>query len=308
MIPGNGSQHRCFASILNTLTKRLALGTVQFGLPYGIANQAGQVSRDEANSILSHAWAMGIDTLDTAIAYGESEQLLGDIGVGQWQVISKLSAVQESCTDVAAWVQGSVLGSLERLRIPKLHGLLLHRPQRFLDAQGDALYRALVAIKDQGKVGKIGISIYDPRELDALCPHYHFDVVQAPFNIIDRRLATSGWLERLHQIGTEIHIRSVFLQGLLLMKAANRPATFNRWRPLWQHWHCWLDGQALTPLQACLGFALAQPQVARVVVGVDSLMQLKGILANVETPLMEPPATLVSEDMDLINPSRWVTS
>jgi aryl-alcohol dehydrogenase-like predicted oxidoreductase len=293
---------------LPTLTKRLALGTVQFGLPYGVANQVGQVSRDEANSILSHAWAMGVDTLDTAIAYGESEQLLGDIGIGQWQIISKLSAVHESCTDVAAWVQGSVRSSLERLRIPKLRGLLLHRPQQLLGAYGDALFRALVAMKDQGKVEKIGISIYDPSELDALCPHYQFDVVQAPFNIMDRRLATSGWLERLHQAGAEIHIRSVFLQGLLLMNAANRPSTFNRWRPLWQHWHCWLDEQALTPLQACLGFALAQSQVDRVVVGVDSLAQLKGVLAHVETPLVEPPATLVSEDMDLINPSRWTMS
>lgn len=308
MIPRNGSQHRCFARILNTLTKRLALGTVQFGLPYGIANQAGQVTRDEASAILGHARAMGVDTLDTAIAYGKSEQRLGDIGIGLWQVISKLSAVEEPCTDVAAWVQESVLGSLDRLRIPKLHGLLLHRPQQLLDAQGDALYRALVAIKDQGKVGKIGISIYDPRELDALCPHYHFDVVQAPFNILDRRLATSGWLERLHQAGTEIHIRSVFLQGLLLMEAANRPATFNRWRPLWQQWHSWLDDQLLTPLQACLGFALAQPQIARVVVGVDSLTQLKEVFANLESRSVEPPTALVSEDVDLINPSRWVAS
>lgn len=288
------------------MSSRLALGTVQFGFLYGIANQAGQVARDEASAILSHALAMGVDTLDTAIAYGESEQRLGDIGIGQWQVISKLSAVQEPCIDVSAWVQESVLGSLERLRIPKLYGLLLHRPQQLLGAQGDALYRALVAIKDHGKVGKIGISIYDPRELDALCPHYHFDVVQAPFNILDRRLVASGWLERLHQAGTEIHIRSVFLQGLLLMKAANRPATFNRWRPLWQQWHNWLDDEALTPLQACLGFALAQPQIARVVVGVDSLMQFKDVLDNLGSPPIEPPAFLVSEDIDLINPSRWI--
>ena len=290
------------------MINRLALGTVQFGVPYGIANQTGQVSCNEVAAILDYALAAGLDTLDTAIVYGESEQRLGEIGVGQWQIITKLPAVPESCTDVHGWVQKSVLGSLERLRAPKLYGLLLHRAQQLLGPQGDALYRALVAIKDQGKVEKIGVSIYDPSELDALCSHYQFGLVQAPFNIMDRRLATSGWLERLHQAGTEIHARSVFLQGLLLMKAASRPATFNRWQPLWQQWHCWLSEQTLTPLQACLGFVLAQPQVDRVVVGVDSLVQLKGILANVETPLVEPPVTLVSEDMDLINPSHWVIS
>jgi len=290
------------------MINRLALGTVQFGVPYGIANQTGQVSCNEVAAILDYALAAGLDTLDTAIAYGESEQRLGDIGVGQWQIITKLPAVPESCTDVHAWVQKSVLGSLARLRAPKLYGLLLHRAQQLLGPQGDALYRALVAIKNQGKVEKIGVSIYDPSELDALCSHYQFDLVQAPFNVMDRRFAVSGWLERLHQAGAEIHVRSVFLQGLLLMNPASRPATFNRWQPLWQQWHYWLSEQMLTPLQACLGFVLAQPQVDRVVVGVDSLMQLKGILANVETPLVEPPATLVSEDMDLINPSRWATS
>ena len=286
---------------------RFAIGTVQFGVPYGIANQTGQVSRNEVAEILDCARAAGLDTLDTAIAYGESEQRLGEIGVGQWHVITKLPAFPESCTDVHAWVQKSVFGSLERLRAPKLYGLLMHCPQQLLGPQGNVLYRALVAIKDQGKVEKIGVSIYDPTDLDALCSQYQFDVVQTPFNIIDRRLATSGWLERLHQAGTEIHIRSVFLQGLLLMKEVNLPTTFNRWRPLWQHWQCWLDEQALTPLQACLGFVLAHPQIDRVVVGVDSLMQLKGILSNVGTRFVKPPTNLMSEDMNLINPSRWPT-
>ena len=289
------------------MINRLALGTVQFGAPYGIANQTGQVSCKEVAAILDYAVTAGLDTLDTAIAYGESEQRLGKIGMKQWRIITKLPPVSESCTDVHAWVQESMLGSLERLRAPKLYGLLLHRPQQLLGPQGDALYRALVAIKDQGKVEKIGVSIYDPTELDALCSQYQFDVVQTPFNIIDRRLATSGWLTRLHESGTEIHVRSVFLQGLLLMKAATRPATFNRWQPLWQQWHGWLSEQTLSPLQACLGFVLAHPQIDRVVVGVDSLMQLKGIIANVEMPVVELPATLVSEDMDLINPSRWAT-
>ena len=289
------------------MIRRLALGTVQFGLSYGIANQTGQVTCNEAAAILDYGSAAGLDTLDTAIAYGESEQRLGEIGVRQWRIITKLPPVPGSCTDVHAWVQESILGSLERLRAPKLYGVLLHRAQQLLGPQGDALYRALVAIKDQGKAEKIGVSIYDPGELDALCSQYQFDVVQTPFNIVDRRLATSGWLTRLHEAGTEIHVRSIFLQGLLLMNAASRPATFNRWQPLWQQWHAWLSEQELTPLQACLGFVLGQSQVDRVVVGVDSLMQLKGILANVGTQFVKPPAMLMSEDMNLINPSRWAT-
>lgn len=287
------------------LHNRLALGTVQFGRPYGVANQSGQVGREEAAAILDHAWKAGLNSVDTAIAYGESEQRLGEVGIGQWRIISKLPTIPEKHTDIAAWVQASVLGSLARLRVPKLHGLLLHRSQQLLGSQGATLYRALIALKDHGMVEKIGISIYSPDELDALWPYFQFDLVQAPFNIIDRRLTTSGWLKRLHEAGTEIHIRSVFLQGLLLMKSTDRPAIFSHWQPLWDQWHHWLDDQSVTALQACLGFAMAQPEIDCVVVGVDSLKQLQEILTCVEVPPVVPPATLISWDLDLINPSRW---
>ena len=284
---------------------RLALGTVQFGLTYGIANQAGQVSRDEAAAILDYAWTKELDTLDTAIAYGESEQRLGDIGIGQWRVVSKLPALPADSTDVAAWVRESVHGSLGRLRIPRLHGLLLHRSQELLGTHGTEIYRALVVLRGEGKIGKIGVSIYDPDELDALCPRFQLDLVQAPFNVIDRRLASSGWLARLHQAGTEVHTRSAFLQGLLLMEASRRPVAFSRWQPLWQQWDDWLHEQSTPALQACLGFALSHAEIDRVVVGVDSLAQLQDILASAEAPADVPPATLMSIDQELINPSRW---
>jgi aryl-alcohol dehydrogenase-like predicted oxidoreductase len=215
---------------------RIVLGTVQFGLPYGIANQNGQVSRSETAAILDHAWSAGLDTLDTAIAYGESEQRLGEINVEKWRVITKLSAIPENCSDVTSWAQKSLLSSLERLRIPKLYGMLLHRSKDLLGPHGDSLYNALLAGKDQGFVEKIGVSIYDPKELDSLPTKFKFDLVQAPYNIIDRRLALSGWLTKLHQAGTEIHVRSVFLQGLLLMKAEKKPLIFNRWQQLWLVW------------------------------------------------------------------------
>ena len=284
---------------------RLVLGTVQFGLPYGVANQGGQVGRDEAAAILQHARAAGVHVLDTAIAYGDSEQRLGKIGIEAWQVISKLPAIPDDCTDVSGWVRQAVLASLQRLRIPKLHGLLLHRPQQLLGPQGDALYRALVELKAEGKVDGIGVSIYGPEELDALLPRYPLDVVQAPFNILDRRLATSGWLARLNRAGAEVHVRSVFLQGLLLMGRESRPKYFGRWDTLWNQWHQWLDARQLSPLQACLGFVLSESGIDRVVVGVDSRRHLQEILALMRAPPVSAPATLVSDDLDLINPSRW---
>lgn len=287
------------------MPNRLAIGTVQFGLPYGVANRTGQVSQENIAAVLDHARSLGIDTLDTAMDYGDSENRLGQAGVDRWRVVSKLSPIPDTVMNIAAWGLESVAGSLARLRIQKLYGLLLHRSQQLLGPAGNALYAELLALRDQGKVEKIGVSIYGPDELDALCPRFAFDLVQAPFNILDRRLATSGWLSRLHEAGTEVHVRSVFLQGLLLMRASDRPAAFGRWRPLWDQWHGWLEERALTPVQACLGFAFSHPEIDRLVVGVDSLEQLRAIVAGVEATPIAPPAGLTSEDLDLIDPSRW---
>jgi hypothetical protein len=287
------------------MSNRLALGTVQFGLPYGVANTSGQVRLDEVAAILQQAWAAGVDTLDTAIAYGESEQRLGEIGVENWRVISKLPAVPADRTDVGDWVQESVKCSLQRLNINCLYGLLLHRSQQLLESRGNDLYLALMDLKDQGLVRKIGVSIYDPEELDSLWPHFQLDLVQAPFNILDRRVETSGWLTRMHKASTEVHVRSVFLQGLLLMEVERRPEKFKRWQPLWDQWNLWLKDQALTPVQACLGFVMSREEINRVVVGVDNRKQLQEILAAAETRIPTPPTTLAIEDLDLINPSRW---
>lgn len=287
------------------MNNRFALGTVQFGIPYGIANKTGQVSQDETRAILEIAWKKGIDTLDTAIAYGESEQRLGEIGIEKWQVISKLPAIPIDDIDVAQWVHESVAGSLVRLGVTKLRGLLLHDSRQLLGSQGSELYQSLMALKDQNKVEKVGVSIYSPDELDTLCPEYEFDIVQAPFNILDRRLHSTGWMEKLHQARTEIHVRSVFLQGLLLMDADKRPEKFHRWNSIWQRWDCWLDESRLSPLQACLGFVLSYPEIERVVVGVDSVAHMQEILRNTKENSVDWPENFISNDLDLITPSRW---
>lgn len=284
---------------------RLALGTAQFGFAYGIANTQGQVAAQEVRSILVQARAAGIETIDTAIAYGDSEQRLGDAGVNGWQVVSKLPAIPDGCQDVRAWVASNVDASLARLRVPRLRGLLLHRPGQLLEADGLHLYQALLSLKDEGKIEKMGISIYDPSELDALCPWYAFDIVQAPFNVFDRRLFNTGWLHRLHADGVEAHVRSAFLQGLLLMPANKLPVGFERWGALWSVWKEWVTDVGLDPLRAALGHVLSYPEIDRVVVGVDSLSQLNEILAYAESEEQRAPEVLATTDLDLLNPARW---
>jgi aryl-alcohol dehydrogenase-like predicted oxidoreductase len=286
-------------------SQRLALGTVQFGMRYGVANRGGQVAAADARLILARARASGMDTLDTAAAYGASEATLGGIGVTDWIIVSKIPAVPADCADVRAWVRASVTATLERLRVPRLGGLLLHSPMQLRGPNGRAIHAALRQLREEGLAARIGISVYGPEELDALIGSFDIDLVQAPFNILDRRLATTGWLGKLRAAGIEVHVRSLFLQGLLLMKAAQRPQEFARWQGLWKLWDHWLTSSGVTAVQACVAFAATHPQVHRAVVGVDSLQQLEEILSALTVADIELPRELACEERDLIDPSRW---
>ncbi len=283
-------------------TERIALGTVQFGVAYGVANRGDQVSFDETARILDVAHDAGIDTLDTAVEYGDAETRLGEIGVAGWRIVSKLPGLPDEVDDVAGWVESSVAGSLERLGVDRLHGLLLHRPGELTGAHGPALGEALLDVRRQGLVEKIGVSVYGPDELDAVWDD-RFDLVQVPFNVFDRRLVTSGWLDRLVEQGVEIHTRSAFLQGLLLME--DWPGYFDRFAGWQEAWVAYCAAEDATLLEASLGFALAQTGIDRVVVGVDTAEQLGEILAVGDRQVAPAPDTLASDDLDLINPSRW---
>jgi len=286
---------------------KLALGTVQFGLDYGVANVVGQVQLAEARSMLSLASASGIDVLDTAIAYGTSEEVLGKVGADRFRVVTKLPSLPLIDEDgIACWVRDQVEASLARLGQKQIYGLLLHRPHDLLGADSDLLIQALIDLKATGIIEKIGISIYSPDELDPICKKVQIDLVQAPLNVIDRRMETSGWLDRLKDDGVEVHIRSVFLQGLLLMERSKIPQKFSHWSMLWGGWHEKLQDSGVSALAACLAYPLSLEQVDRVIVGVDTAAQLAEIIqASNQTKADLDTSFMTSTDTDLINPSNW---
>jgi aryl-alcohol dehydrogenase-like predicted oxidoreductase len=122
---------------------------------------------------------------------------------------------------------------------------------------------------------------------------------------MDRRLIDTGWLARLRELGTEIHVRSIFLQGLLLMNPADRPRAFDRWSGLWDSYDNWLAEAGLTRLQACVRFALSFPEISKVVVGVDSLDQLKDIVVASRGPAPRVGDAFRTDEAELLNPARW---
>ena len=284
----------------------LAIGTAQFGSNYGVSNQTGQISRREIKKILKGALRKGIYTLDTASAYGSSEQILGILGIKSFDVISKLERLPTDVKDTRKWIFEQILGSLTKLNVSSLCGYLLHYPQDLLGPDGDLLFETLFEAKAQGLIEKIGISIYDPRELDLLIGKYEFNIVQAPMNVFDRRIAESGWLDRLKNLGIEVHIRSVFLQGLLLMNASARPNFVRQWGDLFDVYDKWLRASSLTALQACIGTIKQFDGISKIIVGVSSLQEFEDIAeTTANTAVTNSPRYLISDDKDLINPSRW---
>ena len=298
-------------SLVNSTMSKIALGTAQFGLPYGISNTQGQVSRIEIDHIWQVARGAGITMLDTAIAYGESESNIGATNSVGFEIVTKLPPLPNTEQSTTRWVQNQIESSLLKLKRASTYGLLLHKPADLLGNHGDELLTALKLLKQSGIIQKFGVSIYSPTELDSLfsqIPDFRPDIVQSPLNVIDQSIESSGWLARLSELNVEIHIRSVFLQGLLLQQPNERSVAFGKWSSVFAQFDSWTNAQQLSPIAACLGHVLSYPEVSKIVIGVTSANELEQIIAASSGDHVRAPRSLQSEDVDLIQPMNWKKS
>ena len=159
---------------------KLALGTVQFGLDYGISNKTGRVNDDHIKKILLLAKKENIDVIDTAISYGASEKAIGNAGITDFKFITKLPDIPKNCSNIDKWIEENVKSSITKLGINYFEGILIHNTNNLLNEKRNELIKSLKKIKTIGLVKKIGISIYDPKEYERLIKIMRFDIVQAP--------------------------------------------------------------------------------------------------------------------------------
>jgi aryl-alcohol dehydrogenase-like predicted oxidoreductase len=270
----------------------LGLGTAQFGSDYGVTNKRGQVSGARVEEILRFAAANGVRVLDTAAVYGASEDILGRAlwNGHPFRIVTKIAP--------GRGVRESFLRSLERLRQDSVYGLLLHRAADLDHAAAEQL----LELKRQRLVSRIGLSIYEAAEL-ARCRALLFpDIVQAPLSIADQRLIRDGTLARLRAEAVEIHARSVFLQGLLLVEPARMPPAL---RPIGEH----ASSVGVSQLALALGFVAQVPEVDVALVGVTGLDELTEIVrACRAAPPRHDYSQLAVGDENILNPSRWPKS
>lgn len=206
---------------------RVALGTVQWGMPYGIANRAGQPDRQRVAAILRLAREAGVRTLDTARAYGDSEGVIGALAGddAHWQIITKIApelAPDDDAQQAARAVEQSLICSREQLGRQRLDGVLLHRAEHRL-AWGGAAWDVLRRQRDAKQIGAIGVSAGSPEQALEALDDPDVDALQVASSLLDQRLLRRGFFQRAQQLGRQVYVRSVFLQGVAFIDPAQLP-------------------------------------------------------------------------------------
>jgi aryl-alcohol dehydrogenase-like predicted oxidoreductase len=283
-------------------TVKLVLGSVQFGLAYGVAGRGEPVPAGETREVLAVAWDGGIRLIDTAPVYGDIEERLRELcGAHEFEFVSKIPALPaEAGADVATFVRESIERSRRRLG-DGLRTLLFHRGEDLAAADGARAWQAAAAALEGSGI-RLGGSFYSPASAAAARAKLPLAVAQLPGNVLDQRLATPT---AAGLAGVEIHLRSVFLQGLLLDPPESSLRRIpNAAAPL-AAWRAWCAQRNLSPLSAALAVARGLPRVSCCLVGVDRVAQLREILAawRAAVPLTAP--ALACDDEDVIDPRRW---
>jgi aryl-alcohol dehydrogenase-like predicted oxidoreductase len=256
---------------------RLALGTVQFGLAYGLAAGHKQVVSADVEQILMDARQSGIRLLDTAASYGESETVIGaSKAAGSFQVISKTLPIRQPVLTGAYLdnIKAAFAQSLTRLGRTRLEGLLVHDAQDLLAQGGDGLWIWMEGLKHEGVVARIGISVYDSETARLLAGRYAVDIVQIPFNLFDQRIVQDGFLDFCRNYSIAVHARSIFLQGLALMQAHDMPANLSGLRPNLQRLDALAQSTQRSAHDLALTYVAQWPEIEQIVVGVHHQYQL----------------------------------
>lgn len=274
--------------------KKLGLGTVQFGLPYGVSNRHGQVSREAAAAILALAAKGGIRTLDTAANYGNAEEVLAGLDTSGFRIITKTIGVKAGVAAVVARARQSA-------RVLKTDTLLVHAAA---DLDDPALWPALQRLKAEGVFARIGISVYAADDPAVLARRFKPDVMQLAFSLLDQRLLQDGTLARVREMGVEIHARSIFLQGLLFLDTL--PQKLRHAAPRLAAIRKEIEAAGSTPLAAALGFALSRQEIGTALVGVTTVDELAEILDAAARPLpaLDWEAMALDDEM-VLTPSLW---
>ena len=292
---------------MNSLNKsnKICIGSANFGLRYGLKNKK-TLSDEVIKKIFRFANKNNINFIDTAISYKKSEVRIGYSNQKNLNIITKISKIPNNVTNIKKWIIDNTILSCRRLNVTRLYGLLIHNTKDLKNKKkSKEIYKAFDYLIRKKVVKKIGLSIYEPRELDLYFKDYDFKIVQTPINIFDRRIFTSGWLKKLKKKNIEIHARSIFLKGLLLKNSNKIDGTFLKWKKKFIFFEKWTEKNNLSKLEACIRYLKNFKEIDKVIFGVNDEKELGENLCFLEKKKLNIPDYLSIKSGNILNPKKW---
>lgn len=287
---------------------KVVIGGAQIGQKYGISNIIGMPDIDEIEKILHLARKSGINYIDTAQSYGKSEKILGNFSKLHWNFNTKFSLNSEDLKSdsLEKLIVERFKSSLKNLKAERIYSVMLHDISCLQDPSAQKIWKSLHELKENNLVQKIGYSIYRPEHLNLTYKKFKPDIIQTPFNILDQRIKSSGWLDILKEENIEVHARSVFLQGLLLMDINDINLRFEKWSMEFKKLFNWFNNKGLSKLEGCLFYAFSEPKIDKFVIGINKEKELKQIikiLNNSKNDVFDYTSSV--DDQNLLEPMNW---
>ena len=282
----------------------IILGTVQFGLNYGINNTRGKTPIQEVHPILDFAYSKGIMTLDTAAGYGDSEEIIGDYLVSnpdkKFEIITKVNSSKIS-------LEKQLHESLQKLKVDKVAVLMLHSFELYQKFKSKL---PLFCQKNKGKLfNELGVSVYANEEVGVISSDPVIDRIQTPFNLLDNEQKRGERYADIKSKGKIIDTRSVFLQGLFFKDTNELPPYLDPLREPLEKLKKIAESESLTMEELAISYAFSMDFINNVLIGVDSLDQLRtnwsALTKTISRQTVDEINAISIQNINLLNPSFW---
>jgi hypothetical protein len=282
---------------------KLVIGSAQLGMNYGLFNNK-KIRGKEFRKIEKLILKSKINFIDTATTYGESEKIIGNSKLKNLHIITKIKIPKKNNIDVKSWLLKEISKSLSKLKIKKIYGVLIHDYKDLLGKYGKNYLFSLRELKRKKIIKKIGISVYDSKELKKIWKFWKPDLIQVPFNPLDNRILDSGWINILKKFKVKIFVRSIFLQGLLINKDNSLRMSKN-YKILLNKFKNWCYKNNISLIQGCLNFVKQFKSIDYLVIGFDNYNQLREIIDVFKKKKIIVPKNFSTNKLNLIDPRRW---
>ena len=287
---------------------KIILGTVQFGLDYGINNSSGKPSFESITAILNTSHQNGIVMLDTAEAYGNAHEVIGNYhrqSENRFQIITKFSSKRD---DLPTNIEDRIALHLDEMHVSYLYAYMFHSFGDF-ENYFSRHSKGLDNLKKKGIIHKIGVSVYTNEELNKLLNYSEVELVQLPFNLLDNNHQRGLLLKRAKERNMEVHTRSAFLQGLFFIPPNELPGKLLPLKPYLETIRFEVSKRNMTINDLALNYNLQQALIDKVLIGVDNVEQLQQNLTSmseeIDTDLMALIDSIEVKELNLLNPVNW---